>query len=128
MLVVCDIPLWAYILFFAYPGTSLTLVRSYAEHRAAGPVQQRTVICESNWFWSWLFLYNNLHLIHHRHPRLAWHQRRPRYLAEKAHLAAEQGYYTIKGYGAIFARYFLRAKEPMVHPAETRILHEQAAR
>ena len=76
VLVVCEIPFWAYVAFFAYPGTALTLVRSYAEHRAAGPVQQRTVICESNFFWSWLFLYNNLHLIHHRHPRLAWHQRR----------------------------------------------------
>jgi hypothetical protein len=27
-------------------------------------VQQRTVICESSFFWSWPFLYNNLHLIH----------------------------------------------------------------
>jgi fatty acid desaturase len=81
------------VAFFAYPGTALTLVRSYAEHRAAGPVQQRTVICESNFFWSWLFLYNNLHLIHHRHPRLAWHQRPVKYQAEKAQLTPEHGYY-----------------------------------
>ena len=30
VLVVCDIPLWAYVLFFAYPGTSLTLASSRA--------------------------------------------------------------------------------------------------
>ena len=120
VLVVCEIPLWGYIAFFAYPGTSLTLVRSYAEHRAATPVQQRTVICESNFFWSWLFLYNNLHLTHHRHPRLVWHQRLNQYEAEKAQLSSEAGYYSLSGYGEVFAKYFLRAKEPMVHPAELR--------
>jgi fatty acid desaturase len=30
---VCAIPLWAYALLFVYPGLSLTLLRSFAEHR-----------------------------------------------------------------------------------------------
>ena len=126
MLVICEIPLWAYIAFFAYPGTSLTLVRSYAEHRAAGPIQQRTVICESNFLWNWLFLYNNLHLTHHRHPRLVWHQRPIQYQAEKAQLSAEPGYYSLNGYSEVFGKWFLRAKEPMVHPAEIRPTQQAA--
>jgi fatty acid desaturase len=127
VLVVCDIPFWAYVAFFAYPGTSLTLVRSYAEHRAAGPVQQRTVICESNFFWSWLFLYNNLHLIHHRHPRLAWHQRPTKYHAEKAQLTPEHGYYRLSGYAEVFGKWFMHPKEPMVHPMELRVPEQRAA-
>jgi fatty acid desaturase len=123
---VCDIPFWSYVVLFAYPGTSLTVLRSYAEHRAAGPVQQRTVICEANWFWSLLYLYNNLHLIHHRHPRQAWHQRPFQYRAEKAGLTAENGYYIMPGYKTIFANWLFKAKEPMQHPHEEQILKRAA--
>lgn len=126
VLVVCDIPFWAYVAFFAYPGTALTVLRSYAEHRAAGPIQQRTVTCEANRFWSWLYLYNNLHLTHHRHPRHAWHQRPRLYRAEKAGISPENGYYVMPGYRAVFANWLLKPKEPMLHPLEDQFLKRTA--
>lgn len=123
---VCDIPLWAYIAFFAYPGTSLTLVRSYAEHRAASEVEGRTVICETNPFWSFLYLHNNLHLIHHRHPRQVWHVRPRQYAMEKAELLGHADYYRLPGYGKVFASWLLTPKEPMQHPLEAEILKRAA--
>ena len=35
---ICHIPLWQYLLLYVYPGLSLTLLRSFAEHRAAVPM------------------------------------------------------------------------------------------
>ncbi|HNB25964.1 MAG TPA: fatty acid desaturase, partial [Alphaproteobacteria bacterium] len=124
---VCDIPFWAYVAFFAYPGTSLTLVRSYAEHRAAGAVEQRTVICEAGSFWNLVFLYNNLHLIHHRYPRQVWHARPRQYEMEKAELLRHADYYRLPGYGTVFANWLLTPKEPMQHPLEAEIVRRRAA-
>ena len=45
--VVCDIPLLAYVLLFIYPGISLTLLRSFAEHRARHGIGERVAIVES---------------------------------------------------------------------------------
>src|SRR5580704_14178542 len=39
----CGIPPWAYALLFVYPGLSLTLLRSFAEHIASPSPQSRTV-------------------------------------------------------------------------------------
>ncbi len=113
---VCGIPLWAYVLFFAYPGTSLTVLRSFAEHRAIEDAEQRTVMCEAGWFWSALFLNNNLHKAHHDAPGLVWHQRPAKYRRERDRLLALNGGYRFPGYGVQFARYFFRAKEPLRHP------------
>ena len=113
---VCDIPLWAYVLFFAYSGTSLTVLRSFAEHRAVEDPEQRTVICESGWFWSALFLNNNLHKAHHEHPGEPWHRRPATFRMERDRLLALNGHYLLQGYGVQFAKYFFRAKEPIQHP------------
>jgi fatty acid desaturase len=113
---VCGIPLWAYVLFFAYPGTSLTVLRSFAEHRAVEDAEQRTVICEAGWLWSALFLNNNLHKAHHDKPGEVWHKRPSTYRNERSRLLALNGGYLIPGYGVQFAKYFFRAKEPLRHP------------
>ena len=47
---VCGIPLWQYLLLTVLPGTSLTLVRSFAEHKAAGTPLERTALVESGPF------------------------------------------------------------------------------
>jgi fatty acid desaturase len=101
---------------FAYPGTSLTVLRSFAEHRAAEDPEQRTVICESGWFWSALFLNNNLHKAHHDAPGDPWHKRPTKYRRERERLLALNGGYLLSGYGIQFAKYFVRAKEPIRHP------------
>ena len=113
---ICGMPLWQYVLLIAYPGISLALVRSYCEHRAAEMVDHRTIIVEASPFWSLLFLNNNLHVVHHSHPTLPWYRIPALYRAERERLIAQNDGYTMKGYGEIFRRYFLKAKEPISYP------------
>lgn len=113
----CGIPLWEYVLLFAYPGLSLTLLRSFLEHRARDEVDERTVIVEAEAPIALLFLNNNLHAVHHEHPGAAWYTLPAIYKTERQRLLRENGGYLLKGYREVFRRYFLRAKEPVVHPA-----------
>jgi fatty acid desaturase len=114
---VCDIPLWAYVLLFVYPGLSLTLLRSFLEHRAAPTVDERTAIVEAGPVMSLLYLNNNLHLLHHLDPAAPWHTRPRAYRAQRAALlATNQGCVIEGGYREIVARYLFRPKEPAVHP------------
>ncbi len=71
--VVCDMNLWFYLVAIVYPGTSLLLLRSFAEHRAAYGVLERTAVVENSWIFGPLFLFNNLHAAHHERPSLTWY-------------------------------------------------------
>jgi len=73
-LLFCHIPLWFYLACIVYPSISLTLLRSYAEHRADIDVRRRTRVVEAGSFWSLLFLNNNLHIAHHAFPDVAWYR------------------------------------------------------
>ena len=44
---VCGMPVWVYLACFIYPGMSLAMVRSFAEHRAAIEPEKRTAIVEN---------------------------------------------------------------------------------
>lgn len=109
-------PFWQYYLLIAYPGISLALVRSFCEHQAAENVDHRTIIVEASPFWSLLFLNNNLHVAHHDRPSLAWYKLPAFYRAERDQLIARNNGYLMKGYGEIFSRFFLKAKEPIPYP------------
>lgn len=113
---VCGMSFGAYLLFFAWPGIALSLVRSFLEHRAVPEVGERTVIVEAAWPWALLFLNNNLHALHHAHPGLPWYRLPAAYRAARAHWLAANGGYFYRGYGEIFARYLLRQKERPMHP------------
>ncbi len=113
---VCAIPPVEYVLLFAYPGLSLTLLRSYAEHRAAGPVAERSAIADSGPLMGLLYLHNNLHALHHAEPRTVWHRRPARLRVRRNELLAGNGHYRFAGYGELFKRYLFRAKEPVIHP------------
>ena len=109
-------PFWQYYFLIAYPGISLALIRSYCEHQGAEKIAHRTIIVEASPFWSLLFLNNNLHVAHHDRPALAWYKLPAFYKAERERLIAENNGYLMKGYGEIFRRFFLRAKEPIAYP------------
>jgi fatty acid desaturase len=109
-------PLWQYIMLIAYPGISMALVRSFCEHQAAERVEHRTIIVEASPFWSMLFLNNNLHVAHHDRPALAWYKIPAFYRADKQRLISQNNGYMMKGYGEIFRRFFLKAKEPIAYP------------
>jgi fatty acid desaturase len=111
----CGMPVWQYIALIAYPGISLALVRSYCEHRAVEKVEHRTIIVECSWFWSFLFLNNNLHVPHHERPALAWYKLPAYYSSERATLIAQNDGY-LMSYAEIFRFYFFTAKEPIPYP------------
>jgi fatty acid desaturase len=114
---VCRIGLWAYVLCFIYPGTSLTLVRSLAEHRAAERPEDRTAVVERGGLLALLFLNNNLHVLHHERPWLPWYVLPAQWrLARQDFLGARHGP-VYRGYMDVARRYALRPQHPGPHPA-----------
>jgi fatty acid desaturase len=111
----CGMPVWQYIVLIAYPGISLALVRSYCEHQAAEDVNHRTILVECSWFWSLLFLNNNLHVAHHERPAMAWYRLPAYYAAERQALIRQNNGYRMS-YADMFRRYFFTAKEPIAYP------------
>jgi fatty acid desaturase len=116
----CGITFSEYLLSFAWPGTGLAMIRSFAEHRAAPDVAARTATVEAGWFISFLFLNNNLHALHHAEPRSPWHRRPVTYRQHRAEILGRSRYHLLTGYAALFRNHLLDAKEPLVHPAEAR--------
>ena len=114
---VCGLPLWQYLLLFVYPGTALTLLRSFLEHQARPEVSERSVIVEAGPLMALLFLNNNLHLVHHDKPGLPWYRIPAFYRQRRQLFLASNGGYFFKGYRAVFRRYFLTAKEQPLHPS-----------
>jgi len=113
---VCGMNPLLYIACFAYPGTSLTLLRSFAEHRAAEDPAGRTAIVEAGWFFSMLYLFNSYHVVHHDDPSLAWYRRGRRFHERREAYLAGNGGYHFKSYRDVARRYGLRHREPVVHP------------
>ena len=113
---VCGIPLGEYLLLYAYPGLSLTLVRSFLEHRARPEAEERSVLVEAGPVMSLLFLNNNLHALHHAHPGVSWYRLPALYRARRDELLAGNGGYRFDDYLDVARRYLLRPKEPVLHP------------
>jgi len=113
---VCGIPLWHYLALFVLPGASLTLARSFAEHKAAGTPLERTALIEAGPFFSLLFLNNNLHYAHHERPDLPWHALPAYYYAHRERLLRENGGLLYRGYRELLARFLLRPVDTPAHP------------
>ncbi len=113
---VCGIPLWVYVLTMAIPGTSITLIRSFAEHRARSRVRQRTAIVEGSWILGPLFLFNNLHALHHETPALPWYQYPARYRVNRERLIAENGGLVYHTYFDVARRFLFRPHDTPLHP------------
>jgi fatty acid desaturase len=112
---VSPLPLWAYALA-CYGGLSVLKIRTFLEHQAHERARGRTVIIEDRGPLAFLFLNNNLHVVHHMHPKLPWY-RLPRIYFDnrEAYLARNAGY-VYRSYAQIFRRHLLHAKDPVPHP------------
>ncbi len=108
-------PLWAYGIA-AYCAMSLLKIRTFLEHRAHDRASGRTVVIEDRGPLALLFLNNNYHLVHHMHPRAAWYRLPELYAQDKARYLRRNEGYVYTSYAQIFRRYFLRAKDTVVHP------------
>ena len=108
-------PVWAYVAA-GYLAFCVLKIRTFLEHRAHARPSARTVIVEDRGLLSLLFLNNNLHVVHHMHPKIAWYRLPALYRARQAQYLARNGGYRYASYRDVFARYLLRAKDPVPHP------------
>jgi fatty acid desaturase len=113
---VCDIPLWLYIMAMVIPGNALLLVRSFAEHRARADTHERTAVVENSRLLGPLFLFNNLHALHHEDPLLPWYRYNTRYQVARDRLLAENGGLVYSTYFDVARRFLFRMHDQPQHP------------
>jgi len=102
--------------FAVYAAAAVLKIRTFLEHRAHEAARARTVIIEDRGPLALLFLNNNLHVVHHMHPQVPWYRLPSVYAASRDHYLRRNEGYAYDSYAQIFARYFLRAKDPVPHP------------
>ncbi len=108
-------PIWAYLLS-AYIGLGLVKIRTFLEHRAHENAGARTVIIEDRGPLAFLFLNNNLHVVHHMNPAAPWYRLPELYRDGRERYLARNEAYVYRSYAEIFRAYFWRAKDPVAHP------------
>ena len=113
---VCELPILAYVAMFAYPGLSLTLLRSFAEHEPSDAEHHRTAIIASGPVGGLLYLNNNLHAVHHTFPGLPWHALPAAWRAHRDRFPGPHRPPFHRGYAAIARRYLLSPRDHPVHP------------
>ncbi len=116
------IPLWLYVLAVVWPSLSLISIRTYAEHRWHDAPEGRTIIVERSPL-AWLFLNNNLHIVHHQTPAAPWYDLPRLYARDRAQWQALNHGYVYRNYWQLFRAHALRPKEPVLHP----VLHQHPA-
>lgn len=108
-------PGWAYLLA-CYLAMSVLKIRTYLEHRAHERARGRTVVVERGGVLGFLFLWNNLHAVHHARPNRPWYELPRLWRENRAEYLRRNEHYIYSSYGQIFRRHFLRAKDPVPHP------------
>lgn len=109
-------PPWQYLVFVVWPAFGLISIRSYAEHQWHENENGRTIIVEKS-ILSFIFLNNNLHVVHHKHPTVAWYKLPKLYRQQKLHWNSLNDGYVFKNYWELLRKYAFVAKEPVSHPA-----------
>ncbi len=113
---VCRMSLAEYLLAFVYPGAALSLLRSFAEHRADPDPMRRVGTVEHAPLLGLLFLNNNLHMAHHRAPSAPWY-RLPALHRNLREEVLASGAPVYDGYVQLATRYLLRPHDRLTHPA-----------
>jgi len=113
---VCGMPIWIYVLTMVIPGNAILGIRSYAEHRARPAIRERTAIVEGSWLLGPLFLFNNLHSLHHEEPLMPWYRYNARYRVVRARLVADNGGLLYSTYFDVARRFLFRPHDVLVHP------------
>jgi fatty acid desaturase len=114
---VAGMPVWHYYLVFVLPGLSLGLLRAFIEHRWGPTPGERTASVESNWVFGLLFLWNNLHIVHHLYPQMAWFEIPGFWRRHREKLLEHNGHYVFPGYFDIARRWLLKPVFVPAHPA-----------
>ena len=93
-----DLRLMVNYVLCAYVAMSLLGMRSFYEHRTAGPIEQRIVVVNACHFFKFLFLSNNFHVTHHRYPWMPWYMLERRFHAEYEGTLKSNGNFYFDGY------------------------------
>jgi fatty acid desaturase len=110
-----QMPVWAFLLS-SYAALSILKIRTFLEHQAHARARGRTVIIEDRGLLAFLFLNNNLHVVHHMHPKLPWYRLPALYFPNRARYLARNDGYMFASYAEVFRRYLFKAKDPVPHP------------
>jgi fatty acid desaturase len=112
---VAAMPFWAFAIA-AYLAMSILKIRTFLEHQAHERASGRTVIIEDRGPLAWMFLNNNLHVVHHMHPKVPWYRLWRLYSENASHYHRRNGGYVYRSYAEVFRAHFLRRKDPVPHP------------
>ena len=104
---------WVYVIGVAWGGGALSLLRSFAEHRKSDAGTSSAVV-HAGWFFSLLFLNNNLHHTHHARPGVPWYGLPDVHARIGSDRIAAAGAGLYRGYGAISRRYLFRPFDELV--------------
>jgi fatty acid desaturase len=115
MAVLGQMPVWAFLLS-TYAALSILKIRTFLEHQAHLRARGRTVIIEDRGLLAFLFLNNNLHVVHHMHPKLPWYRLPSLYFANREKYLSRNDGYMFRSYAEVFRRYLFKAKDPVPHP------------
>jgi fatty acid desaturase len=113
---VCHMPFWLYLVALVIPANGILLIRSFAEHRALPGVRQRIALVERSWVFGPLFLFNNLHALHHEAPLVPWYDYNARYRRIRERLIAENGGLVYLTYFDVARQYLFRPHDVLQHP------------
>lgn len=113
---VAHIPLGVYFWGAMVPANALILLRSFAEHRALEAVPHRTAIVEHATLLGPLYLYNNLHSLHHADPTLPWYHYKAQFQARREQLLADNGGLVYRDYWQIWRQYAFKAHDAIIDP------------
>jgi fatty acid desaturase len=115
LVIASPMPLWAYLLA-CYAGLGVLKIRTFLEHQAHERASGRTAIIEDRGPLAFLFLNNNLHVVHHMHPRLPWYSLPGLYRSNRDRYLTRNGGYAYASYADIARRHLWRSKDPVPHP------------
>ena len=113
---VCGIPLTVYFLAMAVPANAVQLMRSFAEHRARPTPSERIAVVEGSWILGPIFLFNNLHSLHHESPGIPWYELPGRYRLERERLLAANGGLVYRSYFDVARRFLFSPHDKLLHP------------
>ena len=105
-----------YLAVFVYPGLMFGMMRGFVEHRWGERPEERTAVVESNWIFGMLFLWNNLHAVHHTFPTLQWWKVPRVWRQHREYIKARNGGFVFRGYGEIARRWLVKPVFVPVHP------------
>lgn len=112
---VSQMPVWMFLLA-VYCGNAVIKIRTFLEHQAHEMPRGRTAIVEDRGLFSFLFLNNNFHVVHHMHPQLAWYDLPRLYAQNRGRFLAYNHGYKYRSYGQVMRMYLLRSKDAVQHP------------